>query len=393
MIMRDSVFIFDVSSNKNYAKVKTSFILHSYVNKSNEQQIFFNVHIGGKQKKIATGFYVEKSKWDNKKQRCKNNPDINLILDNMISKTTEIRTFYRLSKKTDQELSMDNFLIEFFKKTPSYDFLSFFESQMNKKVTNPNTLKKHKSVLKKLRDHCGKLPFTNIDIQFFTDYRHHLYTLGNNKTTRNSNIKIIKYYLLDAQKSGIILNINLSDVIVGSCAGNRTSLSVEDTQKLYKVFFMDILSSSEQTSLACFLISCMTSLRISDLKERKRQDFLIGELNFTAKKTLGFHQLKVNRAAINIILHIPELFTKKICEQVVNRDLKAIANRFKIQKKITMHVGRHTFATNFLKAGGTVQDLQIILDHSSLETTMIYVHMDKEESISKVSILDSFFIQ
>ncbi|MFC4688679.1 tyrosine-type recombinase/integrase [Epilithonimonas pallida] len=391
--MQETLRLFEISYKTAYSKVKTSFILHSHVNKKNEQQILFNVHISGTQKKIPTGFYIEKAKWDIKKQRCKDNPDINLILDNMISKTTEIRTFFRLSKKQDQEMSMDNFLLEFFKKTPSYDFLSFFESQMNKKVTNANTLKKHKSVLKKLREYCGKLPFTNIDLQFFTDYRHHLYTLGNNKTTRNSNIKIIKYYLLDAQKTGIILNLNLSDLVVGSCAGNRTSLSVEDTQKLYKVFFLNVLTPSEQTSLACFLISCMTSLRISDLKERKRQDFLIGELNFTAKKTLGFHQLKINKAALNIILHIPELFTKKICEQVVNRDLKAIANRFKIAKKITMHVGRHTFATNFLKAGGTVQDLQIILDHSSLETTMIYVHMDKEESISKVNILDSFFIQ
>lgn len=370
--------------------MKTTFTLHSYKNKNNEQQIFFNVHMNNKQHKIPTGYYVLKSKWDEKKQRHKTDHDINLVLANMVSKATEIRTFYRLNK---QELGMEAFLVEFFKKTPSYDFLSFFEEQMNKKVTNANTLKKHKSVLKKLRDKYGKIPFTEINLQFFTDYRHHLYLIGNNKTTRNSNIKIIKYYLIDAQKMGIILNVRLDNVVVGSCAGNRTSLSVADTQKLYKIFFMDILSRSEQHSLGLFLISCMTSLRISDIKERKRTDFLLGEIKFVAKKTLGFHSLKVNQAALNIINHLPELFTHKIVEQVVNRDLKAIASRFKISKKITMHVGRHTFATNFLKAGGAIQDLQIILDHSSIETTMIYVHMDKEESISKVNILDSFFIQ
>ena len=387
--MQNSLFQLEVSK-KAYSTMKTTFTLHSYKNKNNEQQIFFNVHMNNKQHKIPTGYYVLKSKWDEKKQRHKTDHDINLVLANMVSKATEIRTFYRLNK---QELGMEAFLVEFFKKTPSYDFLSFFEEQMNKKVTNANTLKKHKSVLKKLRDKYGKIPFTDINLQFFTDYRHHLYLIGNNKTTRNSNIKIIKYYLIDAQKMGIILNVRLDNVVVGSCAGNRTSLSVEDTQKLYKIFFMDILTKSEQHSLGLFLISCMTSLRISDIKERKRTDFLLGEIKFVAKKTLGFHSLKVNQAALNIINHLPELFTHKIVEQVVNRDLKAIASKFKISKKITMHVGRHTFATNFLKAGGAIQDLQIILDHSSIETTMIYVHMDKEESISKVNILDSFFIQ
>ncbi len=388
--MQETLFQLDISYKQAYTTMKTTFTLHSYVNKSKQQQIFFNVHMANEQQKIPTGYYVERRFWDLKKQRCKNQPDTNLVLDNMVAKATEIRTFYRLNK---QELDLESFLVEFYKKTPSYDFLSFFETQMFKKITNPNTLKKHKSILKKLRDHYGKLPFTQITQQFFIDYRHHLFTLNNNKSTRNSNIKIIKYYLIDAQKAGIILNVNLSDIVVGSCDGTRTSLSVEDTKKLYQIFFLNVLTKSEQASLGCFLIACMTSLRISDLKVTKRSEILMGELHFTAVKTKKQHTLKVNDAALKIVHHLPQLFTKKIVEQVVNRDLKTIATNYKIMKKITMHVGRHTFATNFLKAGGTVQDLQIILDHSSLETTMIYVHMDKEESISKVSILDSFFIQ
>ena len=388
--MQDTKFQLDISFKQAYTVMKTTFTLHSYVNKFKQQQIFFNVHMSGEQQKIPTGYYIESKHWDLKKQRCKNQPDINLILDNMVAKATEIRTFYRLNK---QELDLKSFLDEFYKKTPSYDFLSFFETQMFKKITNANTLKKHKSILKKLRDHYGKLPFTQINQQFFIEYRHHLFTLNNNKSTRNSNIKIIKYYLIDAQKAGIILNVDLSEVVVGSCDGTRTSLSVEDTKKLYKIFFLDVLTKSEQASLGCFLIACMTSLRISDLKETKRSEILMGELHFTAKKTKKQHTLKVNDAALAIVHHLPQLFTKKIVEQTVNKDLKSIAKNYKIMKKITMHVGRHTFATNFLKAGGTVQDLQIILDHSSIETTMIYVHMDKEESISKVNILDSFFIQ
>ena len=40
--------------------------------------------------------------------------------------------------------------------------------------------------------------------------------------------------------------------------------------------------------------------------------------------------------------------------------------------RITPHVLRHTFATNYLKHGGDVQNLQRLLSHVDLNTTMIY---------------------
>ena len=43
--------------------------------------------------------------------------------------------------------------------------------------------------------------------------------------------------------------------------------------------------------------------------------------------------------------------------------------------KLGAHTLRHTFATMYLRAGGGVRQLQSILGHSKLETTMIYVHL------------------
>ena len=43
--------------------------------------------------------------------------------------------------------------------------------------------------------------------------------------------------------------------------------------------------------------------------------------------------------------------------------------------KVGPHTLRHTFATMYLRAGGGVRQLQSILGHSKLETTMIYVHL------------------
>lgn len=386
--METQTLLFDLSTHRKFCSMKTRFYLHGYVNTEGTTQIFLSVTINKIRDRIPTGYYTTLKNWDKKKQRCKDDENTNLILDNLIAKTTQIKTFFYLTKK---ELDMVEFLNEFHKDTPSYDFLAYYESQMNIRVTNKNTLKKHKSVLNKLRAYREKLPFTALNLDFFNGYRNHLFKIGNNKSTRNSNIKVIKYYLLYAQKSGIILGFNLTDLEVGSCSGNRTSISLKDSQRLYQLYFLDILSENEQISLGYFLISCLTSLRVSDIFESKRQQFLCGEIYFKSVKTKNQITLQVIPEAMKIITHNPKLLSKKISQQKINQHLKDIAKNFKVMKRITMHVGRHTFATNYLKAGGTVQDLQIILDHASIETTMIYVHMDKEEAISSMSLLSGLF--
>ncbi|AQX08053.1 tyrosine-type recombinase/integrase [Elizabethkingia ursingii] len=384
---QETLFELEIGLKRSYSTMKTQFYLHNYVNKKNEQQIFFKVTINKEKERIPTGYYTKASDWNQIKERTKSNTDLNLILNNMFSKASEIEIFYRLNHK---EMSLSAFIREFFSKVPAYDFLAFMQSTMNDKITNPNTLKKHNSILNKLRDWKKKIPFTDINLEFFDKYRKHLFDIGNNKTTRNSNIKIIKYYLIDAQRKGVMLNVNLDDVIVGSTSGNRTSLSPEDTRRLIEIYRLRILSNEQQLSLGYFLIACCVSLRISDIKALKRVDFMDYKVSVLSQKTQKYISIPLNNRAKEIINLNPDLFVKFKAEQKINLDLKDIAKVYKVKKKMTMHVGRHTFATNYLKSGGTIQDLQIILDHSSIETTMIYVHLDKEEALQTVHLLDNF---
>lgn len=72
----------------------------------------------------------------------------------------------------------------------------------------------------------------------------------------------------------------------------------------------------------------------------------------------------------------------------MNETLKKVADICGIRKKIHFHVARHSFATNFLRKGGKVEDLQIIMAHSDLKTTMVYVHMIKAESVKSIYLMD-----
>jgi site-specific recombinase XerD len=55
--------------------------------------------------------------------------------------------------------------------------------------------------------------------------------------------------------------------------------------------------------------------------------------------------------------------------------IKNSAIRAGIDKKVTPHTLRHSFATNFLKNNGNMRYLSTMLGHASLDTTMMYAHV------------------
>ena len=59
-----------------------------------------------------------------------------------------------------------------------------------------------------------------------------------------------------------------------------------------------------------------------------------------------------------------------------------------IKKKVTMHTLRHCFATHHLEAGTDLPTLQVLMGHSSLQTTSRYLHISTARLVSAKSPLD-----
>ena len=146
-----------------------------------------------------------------------------------------------------------------------------------------------------------------------------------------------------------------------------------------------------------FLFSCLTGLRRSDIKKLTWGE--VTDLNgrtrliFRQKKTGGQEYLDITPQAAELIGERGEAkSTDKVfgdirCPNDTNNNLRIWALRAGIDKNVTFHVGRHTFAVLMLTLGTDIYTVSKLLGHRELKTTQIYakiVDAKKQEAVDNI---------
>ncbi|MFK8298008.1 tyrosine-type recombinase/integrase [Capnocytophaga cynodegmi] len=359
-----------------------------YVNKHGLSPIYLLITSQGKRIRQRLPIEVRPEDWDEKRGRFKKSAEnavgYNIAIENEIAKIKDVRLEYYIHNK---ELTLEQLVQEYNNASSNFCFVAFMEKYVNEQNIKPGSLRKEKSRIAKIKRFQKEIPFSQINIEWVERYKVYMAKeCGNNANTIDSNLKTLKKYLYMAEKYGIRLNIDIDDIKTRTHRSNRVNLSFTELDKLKDFYFSSYINPRLKLPLGYFLFSCYTGLRINEVKKLKRDD--IGKtITFTSDKTGKTNTIPVNNSARSFVEHYPNLFIKWISEQKMNDYIREAINIVDIRKRVSFHTARHTFATNFLRKGGKVEDLQKLLDHSDISTTMVYVHIIETEQIN-TCILD-----
>jgi len=176
-----------------------------------------------------------------------------------------------------------------------------------------------------------------------------------------------------------------------------TFLDKEETQKL----FMAITNPKHQLMIKLLYA---TGMRVSELSNLRVKDFEFNN-NYGwirdgkgGKDRLFVVALKLKKellywVSINNLKDDEWLFSGRgknhISTQTIQLIIKNAARNARIKKNVHPHTLRHSFATHLIQNGYAVTEVQPLLGHNSINTTMIYLHLASPNLLNIRSPFDS----
>jgi site-specific recombinase XerD len=82
---------------------------------------------------------------------------------------------------------------------------------------------------------------------------------------------------------------------------------------------------------------------------------------------------------------------RHITTRTIQREVTRAAERAGIEKRVTPHMLRHSFATHLLEAGTDLRYIQELLGHTKISTTVRYTHVARLEARKITSPIDRLF--
>jgi site-specific recombinase XerD len=78
-------------------------------------------------------------------------------------------------------------------------------------------------------------------------------------------------------------------------------------------------------------------------------------------------------------------------ETAVQGAMKKITKEIDFGKKVHTHTLRHSYATHLLEAGVSLKVIQKYMGHSSLQTTMVYLHLTDTAEANARKVIEKLF--
>lgn len=179
-------------------------------------------------------------------------------------------------------------------------------------------------------------------------------------------------------------------------------LNFDEISAIFKTAYKELTICGKNTyfyqtslrNLAVIELLFATGARVSEIANLKAQDIDLTSGKVTIKgkgNKERIAQISNNDSLSNLIKY-KELFqdkiysksnfflinrlTRKLSEQSIRKIVKNLSKKALINKNVTPHIFRHSFATLLLENEVDIKYIQVLLGHSSITTTQIYTHVN-----------------
>ena len=368
------------------------------IDKNGNAPIYLRITVNGKRSEFSIKRKVLLNKWNSEAGKVRGTTadvrELNRYMDSIKVKVHKIQE----SLLENQELVTSEIIKNIYlgKSIKHKMILEVFQEHNDKVVKligkdfAPGTAERYKTAKKHVSNYILKeynvedIPVKDVDHKFITGFEYYLKTTRN--CSHNTSIKyitnfkkIIKIaYANDWIDKDPFLHWKAKLKIV-----DREFLTENEIQKIVeKEFYVNRLNQVKDIFIFC----CFTGLAYADVKKLTKNDIVIG--------IDGEHWIKTKRAKTDTrsnipILSIPQTIIEKYSEhmeileselilpvlsnQKMNAYLKEIADLCQINKNLTFHLARHTFATTVTLTNGVpIESVSKMLGHKSLRTTQHY---------------------
>jgi len=237
------------------------------------------------------------------------------------------------------------------------------------------TLRAYQSMLRKLKEYDDRVPINKVDSLWLTRYEHHSRLQGCQDAGALKRVAFVSTVLNEALRLGVIRHTPFATYKKPAKRNPQKAwLSVDELRRLAN---LQTDSQVLNNVRVWFFFACLTGLRYSDVQQldfdRHVQD---GRLVLYTMKT---GQL-VTRQITPMLQQLMDMWPSVpvYSNQKCNQYLKALAVACKINKTLTFHSARHTFAMQIAQAGVSQEVASKLLGHSDLKVTAIYYKLVDE---------------
>ena len=374
----------------------------NHVNRDGTCAIMVRISVNGERTAFSTKLCADPNKWDADTNhvdgKTKADKELNRTLDDM---RASIRNHYYELERYDALVTAEKVrnaflginvrtesLMQLFK-----EYVDECRSLLGISRTKA-TVQKYDRCYRRVQEflkakyNLTDIPLVEIGHKFITDLECYLRTVSMcNENTTAKFLQTFKMIIIRARNNGYIKGDPFANYKIRLKRVDRGYLTDEELKVLRET---PITSKRVAQVRDVFLFACYTGLAYIDLKLLREDNI---RTSFDGNQWIMTHRHKTDTPVNVPILDIPmELIeryrgqSKKgyilpiLSNQKMNQYLKDVAEVCGIEKNITFHMARHTFATTVtLSQGVPIESVSKMLGHTQIKTTQIYARITNEK--------------